>query len=84
VRGRYPRRRAGLDALAEIAEPDHGARVTSLAVALAEALGWEARDQARLHQAARLHDGGSGARLAAPRYPERRLPGISQPQPSAL
>jgi response regulator RpfG family c-di-GMP phosphodiesterase len=73
--GRIARGRAGgLDALAAIADagdearalgaapsPSHGARVASLAVALAEALGWDARDQARLHQAARLHDVGKAA-----------------------
>ena len=66
--GRIARGRAGaMDALAEIADEApgaasrHGARVASFAVALAEALGWDARDQARLHQAARLHDVGKAA-----------------------
>ena len=59
--GRIARGRAGgLDALAEVAEPGYGARVADLAVALAE----RSRDpsrQARLHQAARLHDVGKAA-----------------------
>jgi len=60
--GRIARGRSGgLDALAEIGEPDHGARVAELAVALAEALGWDPAQQARLHQAARLHDVGKSA-----------------------
>ncbi|MDA0166673.1 diguanylate cyclase [Solirubrobacter ginsenosidimutans] len=60
--GRIARGRVGgLDALAEVAEPQHGARVADLAVALAEALGWDPSRQARLHQAARLHDVGKAA-----------------------
>jgi diguanylate cyclase (GGDEF)-like protein len=60
--GRIARGRAGgLKTLAEIAEPAHGARVAELAVALAETLGWSPDRQARLHQAARLHDLGKAA-----------------------
>jgi diguanylate cyclase (GGDEF)-like protein len=54
-------RAGGLDALAGVAEPDHGARVADLAVALAEGLGWSPDRQARLHKAARLHDLGKAA-----------------------
>ena len=61
-RRRIARGRAGgLDALAAVSEPAHGARVAELAVALAEGLGWDPGRQARLHQAARLHDLGKAA-----------------------
>ena len=56
-----PRDGARVDALAALSDAGHGARVAELAVALAEALGWEPAAQARLHQAARLHDLGKAA-----------------------
>jgi GGDEF domain-containing protein len=54
-------REAGFEALAALAEPEHAARVASLALALAEARSWDPEAQVRLHRAARLHDVGKAA-----------------------
>jgi diguanylate cyclase (GGDEF)-like protein len=60
--------RGAIGALAEIADEldpatdqGHGERVAALAAALAISQGWAPRDQARMHQAGRLHDLGKAA-----------------------
>ncbi|MDA0174313.1 diguanylate cyclase [Solirubrobacter taibaiensis] len=55
----------------------HGTRVAALAVALAEARGWEADAAARLHHAGRLHDLG---KLALPDSLLERAGALSEPE----
>lgn len=58
-------------------ESEHGTRVAVLAMALAEACGWEAGAGARLHHAARLHDIG---KLALPDALLERPGALSAPE----